>query len=137
MVLVSYCHRRRAGRAAVVAQSQLEETELVVVEALNALPFATACDAGECSLCLSALVSADSSAAGQDERIRQLPCLHLFHARCIDHWLQVSLKYQPRTCPLCKADPLASTTIGSSTVATNATTSEAPADLPSGIRQEA
>ncbi len=46
----------------------------------------------ECCICLSAFESEDL--------VRQLPtCQHVYHAPCVDAWLDVS-----GTCPLCKAD---------------------------------
>lgn len=42
-----------------------------------------------CSVCLEQVVSG--------ELIRSLPCLHQFHANCIDPWLR-----QQGTCPVCK-----------------------------------
>ena len=53
----------------------------------------------ECSLCLEAFAPG--------ETVRRLPCLHLFHKRCIDRWLLVSQRHRDRSCPLCKMDPLA------------------------------
>jgi len=44
-----------------------------------------------CSICLSDYESSDS--------VRALPCLHKFHAACIEQWLQGH-----STCPLCKID---------------------------------
>jgi hypothetical protein len=44
-----------------------------------------------CAVCLAAL-------RGGDE-CRRLPCLHAFHAGCVDGWLARS-----RLCPVCKAD---------------------------------
>ena len=52
---------------------------------------------GECAICLS-----DFSPG---ERLRPLPCKHVFHASCIDRWLigRCATELTPPTCPLCKA----------------------------------
>ncbi|CAA7019960.1 unnamed protein product [Microthlaspi erraticum] len=34
---------------------------------------------------------------GDDEEVRELPCLHVFHVNCVDKWLKINA-----TCPLCK-----------------------------------
>ena len=39
--------------------------------------------------------------------IRRLPCGHYYHTECIDQWLIVAQASQRRSCPLCKADPVA------------------------------
>ena len=51
----------------------------------------------ECCLCMESLC--------EGEAVRLLPCEHFFHAACIDRWFDAR-KYQKRTCPLCKRDPL-------------------------------
>ncbi|PIA35195.1 hypothetical protein AQUCO_03600094v1 [Aquilegia coerulea] len=43
-----------------------------------------------CSVCLSRLREGDE--------IRTLPCFHVFHRMCVDHWLNLFRK----TCPLCR-----------------------------------
>jgi hypothetical protein len=50
----------------------------------------------ECALCLQVYEPG--------EGIRSLPCSHAYHAECVDRWLTGA---EGRTCPLCKADPLA------------------------------
>ena len=52
---------------------------------------------GECAICLS-----DFSPG---ERLRPLPCKHVFHASCIDRWLigRCATELVQPTCPLCKA----------------------------------
>lgn len=35
----------------------------------------------------------------EGEEVRMLPCMHLFHAPCVDQWLRVN-----RVCPVCKHD---------------------------------
>jgi len=35
------------------------------------------------------------------QRVRELPCQHIYHTKCIDKWLKTN-----RTCPLCRADAL-------------------------------
>jgi len=44
-----------------------------------------------CTICLE-------DWADKDE-VRTLPCLHIFHSKCVDKWLR-----QNRTCPVCKHD---------------------------------
>ena len=46
-------------------------------------------EAPMCSICLGDF--------GDGEECRMLPCLHAFHAPCIDQWLRIS-----HECPLCK-----------------------------------
>ena len=48
----------------------------------------------ECVVCLDTLRPAD--------RVRVLPCIHVFHEHCVDRWLRRS-----RTCPSCKQDVIA------------------------------
>ena len=42
-----------------------------------------------CTICLGVFV--------MDEELRMLPCLHTFHAPCVDQWLELS-----QECPLCR-----------------------------------
>lgn len=42
-----------------------------------------------CSICLEEYARGDA--------VRTLPCLHCFHAPCVDHWLR-----EHNTCPVCK-----------------------------------
>eukprot|EP00656_Telonema_subtile_P057903 TRINITY_DN9640_c0_g1_i2.p1 TRINITY_DN9640_c0_g1~~TRINITY_DN9640_c0_g1_i2.p1 ORF type:complete len:144 (-),score=16.20 TRINITY_DN9640_c0_g1_i2:200-631(-) len=51
-------------------------------------------DRGTCSVCLCSYCE-----DGEEELIRTLPCLHSFHAACIDHWLGIN-----STCPVCKTE---------------------------------
>jgi hypothetical protein len=44
--------------------------------------------------CLQCTVCIDSMLEGQ--QVRRLPCAHVFHTNCIDHWLLTR-----RKCPLC------------------------------------
>jgi hypothetical protein len=43
----------------------------------------------QCAICLENFM--------QGERLRAVPCLHRFHAKCIDHWL-----ISKPVCPVCK-----------------------------------
>ena len=52
-----------------------------------------------CVLCLESYAPGDV--------IRWLPCAHSFHRVCIDRWLLQTQRRRPRSCPLCKMDPLA------------------------------
>ncbi|XP_020572058.1 E3 ubiquitin-protein ligase At1g63170-like [Phalaenopsis equestris] len=48
-------------------------------------------DNSECCICLAKYMDR--------EEVRQLPCLHLFHLRCVDQWLKIT-----SCCPLCKKE---------------------------------
>ncbi|KAH7037051.1 uncharacterized protein B0I36DRAFT_380354 [Microdochium trichocladiopsis] len=45
-----------------------------------------------CSICTEDLI--------EGEHVRRLPCTHIFHPPCIDHWL----RERAPTCPLCRLD---------------------------------
>ncbi|KAJ1949109.1 hypothetical protein FBU59_001290 [Linderina macrospora] len=51
-------------------------------------------DLNECAICLDEIREGDV--------VRDLPCPHTFHSRCIDRWLL----FQSSVCPLCKRDTL-------------------------------
>lgn len=48
----------------------------------------------ECSICAEALEAEEASSD-----VKVLPCMHAFHARCVDPWLLDKMK---GTCPLCR-----------------------------------
>ncbi|CAB1120024.1 unnamed protein product [Ectocarpus sp. CCAP 1310/34] len=50
---------------------------------------AEAASSADCSICLGGFEDGDV--------LRKLPCLHLFHQKCVDEWLHLSV-----SCPLCK-----------------------------------
>jgi hypothetical protein len=45
----------------------------------------------ECCICLAKYKD--------KEELRQLPCTHVFHLKCVDHWLRIT-----SCCPLCKQE---------------------------------
>ena len=58
----------------------------------------------ECSLCMDAFE--------RGQVVRQLPCGHRYHLRCIDRWLLHGQAGAPRRrCPLCSRDPLSDDTV--------------------------
>ncbi|KAH0455884.1 hypothetical protein IEQ34_015916 [Dendrobium chrysotoxum] len=62
-----------------------------------------AATAGCCAICQAEF---DDEEEGEDEPLRLLPdCGHLFHAICIDQWLQ-----QHTTCPVCRSLVMAGAT---------------------------
>ena len=46
-------------------------------------------DVDKCTICLSEF--------DQEEDVRRLPCMHLFHVECVDQWLS-----QNKRCPICR-----------------------------------
>ena len=101
------------------------EVQQAFREAVTELPTrrAAAAEPGECAICLDAFA--------ENELLRALPCLHEFHARCIDAWLlktELPSAEVPRglpSCPLCKAAP---TTPASSALRWRGTCGSAGAD---------
>ncbi|KAH8859162.1 RING finger protein 44 [Schistosoma japonicum] len=65
-------------------KSSFDETQTT-----NAQNYLSECD--RCMICLDDYV--------ESQQIRQMRCLHEFHASCVDKWLKTK-----RTCPLCRAD---------------------------------
>eukprot|EP00930_Biecheleria_cincta_P043444 TRINITY_DN29832_c0_g2_i1.p1 TRINITY_DN29832_c0_g2~~TRINITY_DN29832_c0_g2_i1.p1 ORF type:complete len:395 (+),score=49.35 TRINITY_DN29832_c0_g2_i1:39-1223(+) len=104
--------KRRQGQALreseLVARSEFagrleakEAAERQVAASLNALPVEKfkndESKPDDCSLCLEPYA--------EDDVLRILPCKHVFHQACIDTWFS-SRRFMPRTCPLCKRNPL-------------------------------
>merc|ERR1712190_413326 len=61
-----------------------------LLERFPKVPLAKGFEGTECSICLS------SMKAGV--QVRTLPCMHIFHRRCIDRWIMASAD-RPR-CPI-------------------------------------
>jgi len=77
----------------------MQPSTALIEEVLPAMAFAEAAgfllaneEGGghECSICLAEMASGD--------RVRVLPCVHCYHAKCIDHWFS-----RVQSCPTCKA----------------------------------
>jgi len=66
-----------------------------VIDSIPGLPFLTVTphDSTECSVCLAEF------SESTDLLLRRLPCLHVFHAICIDTWFRQRL-----TCPFCRSE---------------------------------
>lgn len=102
-------HQARALRESeLIARSELarrqeakEAAERQVAASLDALPVEKFKNdksrPDDCSLCLEPYA--------EDDVLRVLPCQHIFHQACIDTWFS-SRRFVPRTCPLCKRNPL-------------------------------
>ncbi len=59
------------------------------------LPVATVTETDERVLTLSCSVCLEVYAV--EEQVKTLPCLHMYHAKCIDEWLA-----NDSACPVCK-----------------------------------
>jgi len=66
----------------------------------------------ECCLCLEHFLD--------DDMVRVLPCRHFFHQACVDDWFSAR-SFLPRTCPLCKRNPVAAQTLPGAVVGGDAT----------------
>ncbi|KAF5733830.1 putative protein binding protein [Tripterygium wilfordii] len=79
-----------SGGSSMLQASSSNSAELKKQDTANTVSSAKALeDELTCSVCLEQVTTG--------ELIRTLPCLHQFHANCIDPWLQ-----QQGTCPVCK-----------------------------------
>lgn len=100
-VVVHHIHHHHHHEQQLVLDAERKEAcERAAIERLRALPcrpWRPESDPVECSLCLTPFEPGTE--------LRELPCGHAFRAACIDAWF-ASTKYQPRCCPLCKANPL-------------------------------
>jgi hypothetical protein len=108
LVLHSELMRRRheARRA---QEEAAEDREEATLEGLESLPVAEMSvmrnsmterqlqGDEECCLCMEAFQDTDE--------LRVLPCEHFYHKNCIDRWF-AARRYQARSCPLCKRNPL-------------------------------
>jgi len=74
------------GRVPAVAKSALAS-----VARADVLPDA------DCSICLECLGGASGARGGGLSKLCKLPCLHIYHRRCINEWLKHDLR-----CPLCR-----------------------------------
>jgi len=78
-----------------------------VIDSLPGFPFSsiTPHDSTECSVCLVEF------SESTDLLLRRLPCLHVFHAVCIDAWFRNRL-----TCPYCRSELFPSSEVDVSVV---------------------
>jgi hypothetical protein len=75
-----------------------------VIDSLPGFPFSsvTPHDSTECSVCLAEF------SESTDLLLRRLPCLHVFHAVCLDTWFRQRL-----ICPFCRSELLPSSSSSS------------------------
>ncbi|KAJ2578819.1 hypothetical protein GGH95_003371, partial [Coemansia sp. RSA 1836] len=97
-------HRRLTAPPAIIDSGRriLRQTELDLVSPLVEPVAGEALD--RCAICLEAMPSGfrDKNARGTagSNSLRKLPCLHIFHALCLDPWLTTCCAQ----CPMCKYD---------------------------------
>ena len=98
------------GAAAVVPNSADDPTALECAycsqesNSSSAADAARPCDRAENPNALECILCLDAYETGQ--RVRTLPCDHVFHQHCIDRWLFESCSPEKRVCPVCRGDPL-------------------------------
>ncbi|XP_074559226.1 E3 ubiquitin-protein ligase ATL23-like [Curcuma longa] len=98
---IALLERWRAAPSGARARRQKSGLDPSAIAALPSFAYRKGADGGaengqvsapECAVCLSALE--------EGEKVRALPgCAHVFHAPCVDLWLQ-----KDSTCPVCRAD---------------------------------
>lgn len=64
------------------------------LDKIPAMRYECQCRSTQCYVCLE-----DFDKDNEDEMIRNLPCEHAFHTKCIDKWFE-----NAPTCPVCKRD---------------------------------
>lgn len=111
--LTTFARRLRDAEAASASEQE-------VVACLRALPTERWQDreitngqpkTEECCLCLERFLDEDM--------VRVLPCSHFFHQACVDDWFSAR-SFLPRTCPLCKRNPVAAQTLPGAVVGDDA-----------------
>ena len=99
-------HRRESAASCLRNSASVAEPAAELAAGAAAASAAAAASGGddgeeeECCLCMEPF--------RRDDQVRLLPCKHFFHAACVDQWFETK-RYQVRSCPLCKQDPLAGT----------------------------
>lgn len=81
--------QQRVYRRTSTARSVIESLPEVKIEDLG-----EAADSS-CTICLEGFE--ETAPAAADAEIISMPCNHLFHRKCINHWLQIS-----NLCPVCR-----------------------------------
>lgn len=66
----------------------------------------------KCTICLSEFE--------EEEEVRRLPCMHLFHVECVDQWLSTN-----KRCPICRVDIEAHKDYTTSTTSSHSSSSAA------------
>jgi len=118
--LILHSELRRQARDRDQTLSQTMERRMM--EALHQLPTELwhATESGEeqeCCLCLDKFE--------EDDELRLLPCKHAFHKGCVDAWF-AARRYMPRSCPLCKRNPIPAEAVASGGGGRNAGARPAP-----------
>ena len=98
-----YRNARLAAAEVVEANNNIEQKAVQRIAALPVIVWDSAAPLEDvddsCSLCLEAYTHGD--------KLKQLPCKHIYHQRCIDVWLCEKQRSKLRSCPMCKRDPSA------------------------------
>jgi len=97
----AYCSQESNSSSAADAARPRDRAENNSSSAADA---ARPCDRAENPNALECILCLDAYETGQ--RVRTLPCDHVFHQHCIDRWLFENCSPEKRVCPVCRGDPL-------------------------------